>query len=80
MAPQRLLGTCSIHQCSKNSSNFRRLTQAAYNKAKVNGSLTLYPYLQLHDVICFPHYTFIVKENKVYHQNHENNEFQNIEG
>jgi len=68
MPPQKLLGPCSVHQCSKNSSDFRRLTEIAYNKAKEHGALILYPNLQLYDIICFSHYISIVEN---YHQNNE---------
>jgi hypothetical protein len=45
MVLPKLLGPYSIHQCSKNSSNFHRLTEIAYNKAKNHGTLILYLYL-----------------------------------
>ena len=31
MPPPKLLGPCSVSQCSKNSSDFRRLTEIAFD-------------------------------------------------
>ncbi|CAJ0757229.1 5407_t:CDS:2 [Entrophospora sp. SA101] len=61
MPKSKLTGPCFIHNCYKNSNNFRCLSDRAIEKATYKGNLQRYPYLQQGQQICFPHYMAIVK-------------------
>nr|CAG8685512.1 1474_t:CDS:2 [Entrophospora candida] len=61
MPKSKLTGPCFIHNCYKNSNNFRCLSDRAIEKATYKGNLQRYPYLQQGQQVCFPHYMAIVK-------------------
>lgn len=61
MPNSKLTGPCSIHNCDKNSNNFRCLSDRAIEKATTKGNLRRYPYLQQNHQVCFPHYMAIVE-------------------
>ncbi|CAH1761008.1 14192_t:CDS:2, partial [Entrophospora sp. SA101] len=46
MPKSKLTSPCSIHNCDKNSNNFRCLSDRAIEKATTKGNLQRYPYLQ----------------------------------
>jgi hypothetical protein len=57
------IGPCSVHNCTKNSKDFRRLSDSAVRKASAAGTLQQYSYLQTGQQICLPHYMIIVEPN-----------------
>lgn len=59
------IGPCSVHNCTKNSNDFRRLSDMAIRKASAAGTLQQYSYLQPGQQICLPHYMVIVEPNRV---------------
>jgi len=63
MPKSKLNGPCSVQGCTTNSSDFRRLTTKALEKTAALQTLMQYPYLQLHQEICYPHYMQIVEIN-----------------
>jgi hypothetical protein len=57
-------GPCSIRNCEKESTEFRRLTNNAVAKASAARTLEEYQYLQLGQQICLAHYMAIVESNR----------------
>ena len=57
-------GPCSINNCSDTSNYFRVITELAYEKCRKNDMLELYPYLQIGQQLCHPHYCKIVEVNR----------------
>ncbi|CAG8721356.1 19632_t:CDS:2 [Dentiscutata erythropus] len=55
---------CSIQNCSRNSTIFRKITLIAYKKAQTKGTLKQYDYLEIRQEICYSHYLDIVKPDR----------------
>ena len=67
-------GPCSIHNCNKEFTKFRSLTDNAFAKALAAGSLQQYSYLQIDQQICNAHYMEIVENAwSNYRNNYQNN-------
>lgn len=54
-------GPCCVHNCNKESNEFRRLTDNAMAKASAAETLKQYQYLQPGQQICHSHYMTIVE-------------------
>ena len=54
-------GPCSIQNCNRNSTLFRKITSIAYNKAQNKGILEQYGDLKIGQEICYSHYLDIVE-------------------
>lgn len=57
-------GPCSIQNCSRNSTMFRKITSIAYKKAQTKGTLKQYDYLKIGQEICYSHYLDIVEPDR----------------
>ncbi|CAG8764537.1 21541_t:CDS:2 [Dentiscutata erythropus] len=67
-------GPCSIHNCDKESTIFRSLTDNAFAKALATGTLQQYSYLQIDQQICNAHYMEIVENPwNNFRKNYQNN-------
>ena len=69
--PKTNTGPCSIHDCKKESTEFRRLTENAMAKALAADTLKQYPYLKPDQQICLSHYMAIVESIHSSHKQEE---------
>ncbi len=58
------LGPCSVVNCSYKDVSFRIITEFAYQKCKEGNMLEVYPYLEVGNQLCHPHYCKIVESNR----------------
>jgi hypothetical protein len=57
-------GPCSIQNCNKENSRFRKFTLLAYQKAQEKGTYASYTYLKIGQQLCHTHYLSIVEPDR----------------
>src|SRR5947199_6529144 len=57
-------GPCAITNCTHTNVRFRVITPLAYSKCQVKRTLEAYPYLEVGQQLCHPHYCKIVEPNR----------------